>query len=84
MEGSIFILAIAILFFLFMGVKFTFFTEQVREYYFKMYRNGIEKYGFLTAWIDKYPNVWFFRLFGVLYLLVVILLVIILIRKLVP
>lgn len=82
MKANFFIHIIGILFFLFVGILFTFFAKQVREYYFKMYKESSEKSGFLTSWIDKYPKDQFFRISGIIALIISILLIIVLVEKL--
>lgn len=82
MKGNFFVHIVGILFFLVVGILFTFFAKQVREHYFKIYKEGIEKTGLLTSWIDKYPNGLVFRITGIIAIIISILLIVILIRKL--
>lgn len=82
MKAPIIVNGLGIIFCFAIGIWFTFYSTKAREYYFKIYKDGIEKSGFLTSWIDKYPNPWFFKLFGILFLIVSAILSAILIKKL--
>jgi len=82
MKSDLIGVVVGLVFFLSAGIGLTFFANQAREYYFGMYRKGIENTGILKSWIDKYPGVWFFRTFGILALIASVALVMILIKKL--
>lgn len=71
-----------ILCFLSLGIAFTFFPEPIREYYFRMYKNGAERVGVLTSWVDKYPGYLVFRTVGIAALIISVVLIILLIKRL--
>ena len=69
MRGNIWLICLIIVILVSVGLTFVSFSNQIREYYFRMYKQGIERTGFLTSWADKYPNPWAFKLFGLILIL---------------
>lgn len=81
MKSDTVITIVGLVFFGATGIWLTFFSERAREYYFRMYRKGIEDTGLLTSWIDKYPSSFVFRLTGILALIITLLLIFVFIKK---
>ena len=76
MKGNIWILLIIIAGLLLVGFVFIFYSDAVRDYYFKSFKQGVDKVGFLASWVDKYPSLWFFKAFGVATWLFVFLIIV--------
>lgn len=68
MKGNSWVIYATIALLFFIGFVFVFFSNKIREYYFEFYKQGIERTGFLTSWIDKYPNGWFFKFLGIIFI----------------
>ncbi len=81
MKGNIWLLSVLILGLSAIGGVFIFFSDAVREYYFKSFKEGINKTGYLATWIAKYPNLWFFKAFGFLIWIFVALIIILVFWK---
>ena len=64
MKGNIWAISIVVLILFSIGTTFVFNGNNVREYFFKSYKEGVEFTGVNYPPIDKYPKAWFFRLFG--------------------
>ena len=48
------------------GFVLTFFPNTVRNHHLKLYKEGAERTGFSSFWMQKYPSSQFFRFFGIL------------------
>jgi hypothetical protein len=81
MKGNIWVLSIIIAGLFLIGFVFIFCSNIVRDYYFKSFKQGVDKVGLLTSWIDKYPNLWFFKAFGLLIWLFIILIIVLVVWK---
>ena len=65
MKGNIWIASIPVLILFSVGFTLVFYSKAVRDFYFKSFKEGLENYG-MTIWKDKYPEAWFFRVFGII------------------
>ena len=63
-EGIVFI------FFIYFGVRCTFYTVRVRQEGLDSTEKLIKKYGMSRYWINNYSSAWLIRTFGILALLV--------------
>lgn len=81
MKGNIWVLSAIIAVLFSIGFVFIFNSNAVRSYYFKSFKQGVDRTGLLISWIDKYPNLWFFKAFGFLIWLFVILLIVLVFWK---
>ena len=81
MKSNLLVLIGGIIFFSLSGVWLTFYSSRARELYYDYYKTGIRRIGFLTSWIDKYPEPWFFRMFGFVFLVVATVLIIVFVQK---
>jgi hypothetical protein len=79
--NNLVILWMVVIFMILAGICSIIFAKGIREFYFKSYRSGIERIGFLTSWIDRYPGPWMFRLWGVAAIGFAIAIIIIITRK---
>jgi len=66
LKGNIWVASIVVLILFAIGFILVFFANSVRDFYFKNFKRGIETTGLLASWIDKYPEPWFFRIFGLI------------------
>jgi hypothetical protein len=63
MRNSIAWIATGVFFLL--GLVSIFYSDGVREYFFRNYQQGVEKFGSIGSYTGgKYPGPWFFRLLG--------------------
>lgn len=66
MKGNLWVIFFIVVLLLSIGFLFIFYSDMVRNYYFKNFNQGVDKVGFFASWLDKYPNPWFFKVFGFL------------------
>ena len=66
MRANVWIAGLVVLVLFCLGFALLFFTGTVRSFYFENFKQGVEKTGFGVPWLDNYPGIWFFRLFGLI------------------
>jgi len=70
--------------FLIFGLLCCLVPESVRDYYFNNFVKGVsglKKWIDLSNWIDSYPGIWFFRVFGIASLIAAVLILYAVIRR---
>ena len=81
MTGNLLVHMGGTLFFLLMGIAFTFYSSRVREFYFEMYKKAAQKTELTKPWIDSYPLPYVFFISGIIFLAISVFLIYLLIKK---